>query len=145
MTTITYRNGVMAADTRAYSGDRLPIGQKKKIHRLSDGSLFGASSYKPGHTEKLRRFVEEHGVESSIDGEIEAQAIVVKPDGSIYYFNDQDTFSGPLEAEYIAVGSGAQFATGAFALGVDAIQALEVGIALDPWSALPITVLHLIE
>jgi hypothetical protein len=33
LTTICYRDGVMAADTRAYSGDKLPIGSKTKIRQ----------------------------------------------------------------------------------------------------------------
>lgn len=48
MTTIAYRNGVMAADTRAYSGGKLPIGTKTKIERLEDGTLLGVSSITPG-------------------------------------------------------------------------------------------------
>ena len=43
MTIIAYRDGIMAADSRAYTGDPDPIGVKQKI-RWHDGELLGASS-----------------------------------------------------------------------------------------------------
>ncbi|MBB6306223.1 peptidase S14 [Xanthobacter tagetidis] len=131
---MVYRDGVLAADRRGYSGSKHPIGTKTKIHRLADGSLFGCSTPTPGLAEKLRRWVDENGVEKPTPATIEAQAIVVRSDGAIFYFKDGDSFSGPLEAEYMAIGSGSEYALGALTMGADAAHAVEVAIACDVWS-----------
>lgn len=134
MTTIVWRDGVLAADSRAYSGDKTPIGFKKKIHRLDNGDLFGASSSKVGSVEHFMRLVNEHGVFKSFEEEILLKAIVVTKDGSFYLFNDLKSFSGPIHADYIAIGSGEEYALGALEMGSSAIEALEVAIRLDPWT-----------
>lgn len=134
VTTVVYRDGVLAADRRGYSGSKHPIGTKAKISRLTDGWLFGCSTPTPGLAEKLRRWVEENGVEKSLPATLEAQAIVIRLDGAIFYFKDGDTFSGPLEAEYVAIGSGSEYALGALTMGADAAHAVEVAIACDVWS-----------
>ncbi|MBZ9600747.1 peptidase S14 [Phyllobacterium chamaecytisi] len=143
MTTVVYRDGVMAADSRAYAGNKQPLGTKRKIHRLADGSLFGCSSSKVGLPEKLRRLVEEFGVETSFKESIDAQAIVVKPNGDIFYFNAEDGFSGPIASDFIAIGSGEHFAQGALMMGADAVRAVEIGCECDVWTGGPITQLKL--
>lgn len=145
MTTIVYRDGVMAADRRAYAGDKQPIGEKTKVHRLADGSLFGASSSKVGAVDKFRRLVEERGIGGSFDAAHPVQAILVRPDGSIFYFHEEDTFTGPLEAAFIAIGSGDRFALGALKMGATAARAVEVAIECDVWSGGGIDVLSLGE
>lgn len=134
MTTIAYRDGIMAADSRAYSGDKNPIGQKVKIRRLSDMSLFAASSSKVGQTDKLFRLTHEHGLFKTFPTEVLAQGIVVRPNGDIFYFNDQDCFTGPIKADYLAIGSGEHYATAALFMGATAERAIEVACALDPWT-----------
>lgn len=145
MTTIAYRDGIMAADSRAYAGSKHPIGTKAKIHRLADGSLFGASSSKVGQCDKLRRIVEERGVTATLDDDVPVQAIVVCPSGEIWYFNDNDSFSGPVDAEFIAIGSGEEYAHGAMMMGADAARAVEIAIACDPWTGGQVQMLNLHE
>lgn len=143
MTTIVYRDGVMAADSRAYAGNKQPVGTKVKIYRLADGSLFGASSSKVGQCDKFRRIVEEHGVNANLKEAVLVQAIVVKLDGSIFYFNDEDAFSGPISAPFISIGSGEQYAYGALMMGADAVKALEIASCCDVWTGGPIITLRL--
>jgi ATP-dependent protease HslVU (ClpYQ) peptidase subunit len=40
MTTIAYRDGILAADGRTTYGDTIFTDNSRKIHRLSDGALF---------------------------------------------------------------------------------------------------------
>lgn len=44
MTTIVYRAGTMAADSRAWGFDKAFIGEKTKVFRLDDGRLLGVST-----------------------------------------------------------------------------------------------------
>lgn len=143
MTTIVYRAGILAADSRAYSGDKNPIGEKHKIHRLADGCLIGASSNKVGACEKFRRLVAASGVEGTFEDEVPVQAIVIRPDGSFFYFNNQDSFSGPITAEYMAIGSGEEYAKGALKMGASAVDAVRIAIECDPWTGGKIHTLEL--
>lgn len=143
MTTIVYRDGVMAADSRAYSGDRKPIGSKQKIHRLPDGSLIGVSSSKVGEAERFRRMVSEKGVDADFETEVPVQAIVVMPNGGIFYFNDERSFSGPISAEFICIGSGEVAAHAALLSGCSPVKAVEVAMQLDVWTGGDVRTLEL--
>lgn len=144
MTTIAYRDGVMVGDRRAYSGGRAAMGEKSKIHVLRDGSLFGASSSKVGACEKARRLVEEHGVEATLPAVQEVQALVVRPDGKVFYLNDGDSFSGPLSGAFFAIGSGEQFAIGAMAAGASALEAVKIASECEPWTGAGVDVLVMV-
>lgn len=145
MTTIVWRDGILAADTRAYSGSKTVIGLKSKIHRLHDGRLIGCSTSKVGVSEKLIRLVREHGTDFTFEDEIPVQAMVINGDGSFFYFNDQDGFSGPIRAEYAAIGSGEDFALGALKMGTSAVKAVEIACELDVWSGGEIETLSLAQ
>ncbi|WP_456868288.1 hypothetical protein [Galbibacter sp. BG1] len=148
MTTIAYRDGIMAGDSRAWSGDKHPIGSKTKVYQVN-GFLVGISSSKVGETTCFLNFLKTHlGVKSIYDPEdhfkcpttIDAdreygvQALVVDKDGSAYYWDDGQAFSGPLRADYYAIGSGEQTALAAMVLGKSAAEAVELAIQLDPWT-----------
>ncbi len=151
MSTIVYRDGVLAADTRAYSGNLSPVGQKNKIRRFSDGTLVGCSTAKVGVSERLFRWVheciEEFG--SLTDPRIQdprgdfGSFTMIAVDGKMraYLFNDGFCPSGPLTAPYFAIGSGRDFALGAMRHGACALDAARVACGLDVWSDLPITAL----
>jgi len=133
MTTVAYKNGEMAADSRSYTGGKITAGMKQKIHRLKDGSLFGASSSKVGLCDKFRRDTEERGVEGVYD-ETMCQGLLVTPGGEIYIFNDGVAWSGPCRALFTAIGSGEEFAMGAMAAGATPAEAVRIACELDNWS-----------
>lgn len=146
MTTVAYRDGVMASDSRAYSGDRLPIGSKQKIRRLTDGSLLGISSSIPGFAEALWKWIEAGRVYEDAPKatkELKFDILLVTPSGEVYYANDDFHFSGPLSAEYFAIGSGSFYAMGAMHVGATAQAAAECACALDVWSSHPVYTLAL--
>lgn len=143
MTTIAYRDGVLAADSRAYSGDKTPIGSKTKIHRLADGSLLGVSTRDVGGDAVIRAWVEA-GCPAPQSGDLrpsEFDALRIMPTGEVYYACGNLAWTGPLSAEYFAIGSGDQFALGAMAMGATAEEAVQAAIGLDPWSSGPVTIL----
>ena len=144
MTTIAYRKGTMAADTRAYAGKSLPIGSKHKIEKLDDGTLIGVSTTQPGGAENVRRWYKE-GCQKEVDYNLpdNFELLAVKANGEVYYGKDAYMITGPLEGEFFAIGSGQDFALGAMAGYHHAEKAIEIACLLDVWSSLPIDVLTL--
>jgi len=144
LTTIAYRNGVLAADRRAYGGDKVPFGLKTKIHELADGTLFGSSSCSVGADRLIRRWLED-GCPAPKSGDLTPEtfeAIVIRPNGDVYFACNNLELSGPVEAEYVAIGSGNQYALGAMAMGAGPERAVEIASELDVWSGGGVTVLR---
>jgi hypothetical protein len=145
MTTIAYKAGIMAADTRAYGGFNTPLGQKRKIRRLPDGTLIGCSSNQVGLGEAVMDWYEagadpEKGPKAD---ETKFTLLVVKPNGEAFYGYDSFYLSGPIRADCFAVGSGEGLAHGAMRAGASAERAVEIACDADIWSGLPVlTVSH---
>lgn len=145
MTTIVYRDGVLAADSRAYAGDSSNIGMKTKIHRLDDGTLFGASSNAVGADGILRRWVEE-GCPPPQSSDMKPdtfELLLIRPNGDVFYAHDNLGLSGPLAADFFAIGSGDKYARGALRMGANAVRAVEVASLEDAWTDGPIITLNL--
>lgn len=141
MSVITYRDHVMSADTRAYSGSHTPIGSKNKIHKLANGGLLGVVSNHPGVGEALRDWFNEGAdINNPPCGmSLVFDALYVDPDGDVYFFYDSLYASGPITANYYAVGTGGEYALGAMANGADAVTAAQVACALDVMCGQPVT------
>lgn len=147
MTTIVYRGGTMAADSRGYAGLNQSLGSKSKIRKCPDGTLIGCSSAKPGQSEAVMAWfiagadpmkTPTFGSEGP-----DFTLLVVKPDGSALYGHSCFYLSGPLTAPFYAIGSGAHAALGALEMGASAERAVEVACLHDVWSSGPIvTLLH---
>lgn len=151
MSTIVYRDGIMAGDGRAYTGNSAEIGSKAKIRRLSTGVLVGVSSQGPGTGERLFAWLEQHLAKSdsfaAIDWEETSSLqnlgkftmLAVVSDHVAYLFEDNLFPSGPIKAPYYAIGSGREYALGAMVIGCCAVDALRAACKLDVWSDFPIT------
>jgi hypothetical protein len=141
MTTIVYRNGVMAADSRGYSGNREPLGRKQKIKRLASGTLVGCSSTKVGGGEAIIRWYEA-GCPFKPEMELPDTftLLVVHPNGESFRADDKLMMAGPVFADYHAIGSGSEIALGAMAYSglCNAIEAVRVACIHDVWSDPPI-------
>lgn len=147
MTTIVYRDGIMAADSRAYGGrqSRFLTGVKKKVHRCPDGTLVGGSSSLPGAVDTVLEWFWNGGKIESFPGPVPESfsLLVVKPDGSAYFYDDSLHISGPIKADFYTIGSGMDVALGALSMGATASQAVDIACIHDPYSAGPIfTVEH---
>lgn len=152
MTTIAFRDGLMAADSLAYGGSRqTPPGTKDKTHRLSAGAgrfanaLVGISSSNVGATESLMPWLE---AGAPVDHELkfmptDFEILVVTPAGEVFLAFDNLAFTGPIRAEFYAIGGGKDLALGAMAMGASADKAVEVACELDTWTRGPIRVLAL--
>lgn len=145
MTTIVYRDGVLAADSRAYSGARHSGGQKAKIFITDRGTLIGCSTNQPGLAEAFARWrmMSTDSMEFEFDKEPSFSALEILPDGRWLLFEDSLFPSGPISGDFIAVGSGAEYALGALSLGATAVAAVEVAAGFDVWTGCPYHILTL--
>lgn len=143
MTTIAYRDGILAADTRAYSGHTNWVGVKSKIFELSDGMMVGISTPNPGYSAELMDWVVS-GFEMDrypILADRTFSMIVVYPNGQVSVFIDNHTDIGFLSNDFFAIGSGECYALGAMAAGASAIEAVKIGCDMDPFTAGPVEAL----
>ncbi|OCP21927.1 MULTISPECIES: hypothetical protein [unclassified Ensifer] len=146
MSVVVYHRGQMAADTRAYSGNSHPAGNKMKIHRLNDGSLVGIVSNQIGTPEAFVEWLNSGASRDDLmPSDPSFSAIQVKADGSVYLYDDGYTPAGPLVGETFTIGSGRKYALGAIKMGATIIQAVEVAIELDVWCGGPVAALALHE
>lgn len=141
MTTIAYRDGVLAADTMMCSGGVLS-GRSTKIVRRRDGTMCGAAG---GATygEAFKRWVlngerRKPPKATQGDGWFDRGAIF-RPDGKIVVFEPDGAFE--VEAAYYALGSGKEAALGAMFAGADAVTAVRAAIEHDPHTGGDVTVL----
>ena len=146
MTTIVYRDGILAADSRAYSGHSAPVGFKRKIYgRERDGAMIGVSSTCPGLSEQIAAwFLDDKNPdrEPSWPGDAGFDAIEIDAEGDVFFYGGTLHPTGPLSAPYFAIGSGAEYALGAMLMGANAMEAVQAGITFDPWSAGDMTVIE---
>lgn len=137
MTTIAYRDGVLAADT-LHSNNGIRVGYRPKIAVLPDGGWLatkGCSGY--GHA--LLKWLE--GGRQGEQPKGEGGGFLVHLDGTLEGFEGEvcEVFSG---APFYAFGSGAEIALGALQMGATAEQAIAAAIALDVYSGGEITVMR---
>jgi hypothetical protein len=136
MTTIAYRDGVMAADTQINSGNGCRAGSITKIGQTADGHWWGFS----GNTEMQAACVDWAESRTGNPPEIDGVLIIVDPAG------DKREWWGKgwlvCDDEQAAWGSGERIARGAKFVGGSAVQAVQAAIALDLESGGEVTVLR---
>ena len=143
MTTIAFKDGVMAADTLVTSAD-VRRGSVRKIQRLDDGTLFGISGHSGFHT-----FVAEWiaagckwSARPKIPEGTNLHILVAKTSGSILSIN-QTFVATEIETDFVAIGSGNEFAMGAMAMGASARDAVLVAARFDVFTGGNIDVFRL--
>jgi 20S proteasome alpha/beta subunit len=121
MTTIAYRSGVLAGDTRVAIGEHV-VDDMVKVHVLPDGSLFGGA----GDVEDVKRL--QHALETDTEEPTleNVSAILIEPGGEIWGY--EGSVWVRLRGQYFAIGSGAVVALAAMDAGADAIKAVKIGI-----------------
>lgn len=131
MTTIAYRDGVMAADSGVWFGDGLAPWARKLV-RGDDGTLYGVC----GNSGQCNDFIEWVNA-----GSIGERPVADKtPDGGSSYLVMKAAPCGPVRiltaygvevyaAPYFAIGAGNTAALGAMFCGASAVRAIEAAIA----------------
>lgn len=140
MTTIAYRDGMLAADSRVTADGWIPPYRDHKIEKLPDGRLLGFSG-NPYFLDEFRRWLVNDETFRMPDLKDEAKALVVSLDGNVTLYQ----FTGRFEvsAPFVAVGSGFPAALAAMYAGADAKRAVEIAALLDDNTGGEIDVLFL--
>jgi ATP-dependent protease HslVU (ClpYQ) peptidase subunit len=142
MTTIAYKDGIMAADGRETLDGFILNDACKKIMRLGDGSLVGGHGETQGINQVMDALFAGKDKLPKAEG---ADLLMVKPDGKMYLKEGGDRKFRPLESnlKFYAIGSGARYAITAMKAGADAKRAVELAIEADVWSGGKIQVVPL--
>lgn len=141
MTTVAFRNGVIAADTSMTVGDAR-VGRMRKVVRAPNGDLAGASG-SASFAHAFREWVKNGGdgpaPEAKSDQHYFDRGFIARRNGAIEVFEPGGSFL--VEAEYYAIGSGAAEARGAMFAGADAVTAVRAAMAHDTYTGGDITVI----
>jgi 20S proteasome alpha/beta subunit len=145
MTTIAYRDGVLAGDGREtfVSEGESPMVNRDdcvKIFRIPDGRLFGAAKTSED-IERLYRALMQGRKLWPTPKCSDINAIIVDRDENIWSYEGRLWIK--VVAPYYAVGSGAHFALPAMDAGATAAEAVAIGCKRDPFSGGLITTLNL--
>lgn len=137
MTTIAYRDGVLAADTQVNSGNGNRAGRIRKIGRTADGHLWAYT----GSTEHQAACATWAEMREGDPPAIEGCFILIDPTGR----HREWWGKGWIAAEdpQAAWGSGERVARGAMFVGASAQEAVRAAIAIDTDSGGDVTVLRL--
>ena len=136
MTTIAYRDGILAADTLLTIGN-LRSGTIDKIGRTENGGLWGVSGSAQGIGSCQEWLKRRKGNPPKFDGCF----ILIEPDGSWREWWG-DGWISPTDPQ-AAWGSGEAIARGAMFAGASAPVAVAAAIELDTLSGGDVVVLHL--
>jgi ATP-dependent protease HslVU (ClpYQ) peptidase subunit len=125
MTTIAFRDGVLAGDGRITTGDMIDTNSHRKVHRLRDGRLMGwAGGVEDG--ERMRRALNK---DQEPPKDLDLTCLLIERDGSVHLW--EKAIFVKQKDTYFAIGSGAGYALGAMDAGASAAQAVAIGIKRD--------------
>jgi len=149
VTTVVYRDGVLASDSKMTNGADLFIGvaqkvmRKKIYHRRSfvDKLLSRGADYEEvligfaGDVSHVYTYIDALFETGAVTfNELDASLIVVHEDGKVVTYIGGDMYGIPMKDEYCAIGSGSSVALGALFFGASAQEAVEAAIHFDNMS-----------
>jgi len=133
MTTVVYRDGVMASDSQYVENDVIMPGHHPKVFRLPGGGIMGYCGLVEVAYQVLN-LIKENKPLATLDefNSADTTILVVHENGKISYTNGREWT--PIKVPYIAIGSGSPMAYGALALGASARQAVKAAMKHDTTS-----------
>ena len=140
MTTIAYRDGVLAADSLVTLGSTKAHGSYQKIKRIGD-CLVGTA----GSVADCQAFV--HWLQAGDDDKPppkgEYSALIIGPNGQVRELECGNIMPRPRGAKFFALGSGGPFALAAMYAGATATEAVKIAAKIDTNTGLPVKTLKL--
>ena len=138
MTTIAFRDGIVAADTGCYN-DGLYEGEVEKIWPLIDIGVLGCCG-EYGAILKVVEWLRNGGETDSkprLSRDSEFAGLLVNPSNEVFHYQIS---LRPLRinADFHAIGSGRKIAIGAMAAGASAEQAIKIACRYDHMSTEPV-------
>lgn len=130
MTTIAYRDGILAADTRSCMGDWVGRENVQKLHRLKDGKVAGIT----GDLVKGFHFIKwlQGSIVQRPDLGDSTRVIVLNHDKSLTIYESVGEYDS--SPDFAAWGSGMPPALAALYCGKTAAEAVEIAARIDPWT-----------
>jgi len=156
MTTVAYKDGVMASDSRCTDDSGVYIGRTPKMYRLANGALLGTAGdadarcvidlLNKSSAKKLPTRKELAALE------VDFRGILAFKNGCAYYIDiyvweisdasaQWDAQVYEIEEQMAAIGSGEQFALGAMRAGKNARDAVTIACHFDSFSSPPVRVI----
>jgi hypothetical protein len=135
VTTIAYKDGIMAADAQI-SANGFVHSSALKIVRNARGDLCGAS----GNQGFMVRFLswfekgEKGEPPSAQDKDEHYDVIIIRARKPHQALTINQTTLCPISGEFYAIGSGRSFALGAMMAGADAMFAVQIACKMDNYS-----------
>lgn len=140
MTTICYRDGVLAADSLVTLGSTKVHGNYQKIRRIGE-YLVGTA----GSVADCQAFVvwlkECDSTQPPPKGEY--GALVVGPQGRVREIENGSVLPCPRGAKFFALGSGGPYALAAMYAGATATEAVKIAAKIDTSTGLPVKTLKI--
>jgi len=129
MTTIVYRDGILAADSLITNLD-LRVAQSRKIFSCDRGIGGAVGRLVSAHLFNV--WIQANAPDNPPKAD-DAEGIFVHPDGTTYLWEGTEQLI-PIEGPFFAFGSGFQLAMGAMECGASAVDAVAVAIKYDSGS-----------
>lgn len=126
MTTIVYRDGVIAADRQAETGGT--VTRCTKLFRL-EGFVIGVSGNLAVGIAFKRWFEGDQDGDCPLDDSTDA--LVMNTQTGVCEHWETPGIGIPVEDDFVAIGSGAELAYGAMEMGADAKKAIKVASKWD--------------
>jgi hypothetical protein len=130
MTTLAYRDGVLAADSRGIRERAIVAGNLTKVWKLDDGRLVGYV----GDVATASKFVRALRDQAELPQLVDTIVVVIGDKITVY----QDDSHYDDDCEFSAWGTGAQAALAAFYMDATAEKAVEVATRIDANSGGPV-------
>lgn len=134
MTTIVFRDGILAADGRITQNETIVGDNFTKIHVLADGGAV-AMCGRPDECVPIIEWLKAvaAGEQAGPQPDVESSTLLhINGDGVVRLLNDRHWIE--IDEPFIAAGSGSSAALGALHAGASAIEAVTAAIKTDPYS-----------
>lgn len=139
MTTIAFKRGILAGDTKITGCGNSHWGNIAKIKRV-DNWLIGACGAVDAMHWFLKMFdpkyIEQRNTvmgnpHSGVLKDDDLEALIISPNGKVFHVEEKLLFTPLKKQEYFAIGSGEQVALGAMCAGATAIEAVKAALRHD--------------
>jgi hypothetical protein len=129
VTTVAYKNGTMAGDTRISNETDIDVSAFRKVFHLKGGSLIGFA----GAVGDIQKAIDQLKVNPNNLGfnadEDDFEAMIVLPNGKIRHYEERVWYD--IDAKYFSIGSGSDAANVAMHMGADPRRAVQVAMKFD--------------
>lgn len=139
MTTIAYRNGILAGDTMV-SDRGCYVGAAVKVFRRDDGAMLGTAGCFGDMTLWRDWFLAGGEGDPPAPKHDDSEGLLISASGVVEWLGTGGRRI-EVDREYHAIGSGFRIAMGALAAGASAERAIEICCDIDDSTRRPITVL----